>query len=61
MAQIAAEVRRGNAKYPRQVKTENFILRFGPPSSVRSSDLPPEKRMEKSKQFWSALAGKEGN
>lgn len=52
LAQIAAEVRRVLHKDPRQVKAEDFLIRF-------NTGKPDKKAaMEKSKSFWMALVEK---
>ena len=54
-AQIAAEIRRGNVKHPRKVKTKDFILKFqiGPKKDKRSF----VERLAASKRYWLGLVG----
>lgn len=49
LAQIAAEVRRVLHKNPRQVKTEDFLIKFN--TGPQDERVDPEK----SKAFWFAL------
>lgn len=49
LAQIAAEVRRVLHKNPRQVKVEDFLVKF----NTEKPDM--QSNMEKSKAFWFAL------
>ena len=46
-AQVAAEVRRGNVKYPAQVKVQDFLVRV-------THDGSPKERMKHSKRAWAA-------
>ncbi len=50
LAQIAAEVRRVLHKNPRQVKAEDFLVKFNTGGKPDKADT-----MEKSKAFWFAL------
>lgn len=56
LAQIAAEVFRGNAKHPRRVRLRDFLLKFT--KAVQT----PEARAAASKAFWlrSLGLGKDG-
>lgn len=47
MAQIAAEIRRGQVKFPRQVRTQDFLIH-------QPHDGSPTARMKHSKQAWAA-------
>lgn len=51
--QIAAEVRRGNAKHPRRVKMEHFDLEFKPKKSARQ--LTRAEAAAASKSKWLAM------
>lgn len=44
LAQIAAEIRRGNAKYPRQIKVEDFVLKFKTESEIRKNPTMAEAK-----------------
>lgn len=65
MAQIAAEVRRGNAKNPKKVKLKHFLLEFTGGKKVKRKKVkggfkdeePPDTRIHASKKFWKALVG----
>jgi len=64
-AQIAAEIRRGNVKHPKNVKVGDFIMTFTTTTKKKAEKkekaegLSREARIARSKSFWSALAGKE--
>ncbi len=49
LAQIAAEVRRGQVKHPRQVKLSDFLM--------RETDPVQDDLAKKSKQAWLAAVG----
>lgn len=52
LMQVACEVRRGYARYPRRVKMEDFLLTF---KEVETGPPAPEqrkRRTERSKQAW---------
>ena len=53
LAQIATEVRRSWVKTPRLIKLKDFILKF----KGEAEDLPPEKRVKRSKQYWLSMFG----
>lgn len=55
LAQVAAEVRRGVAKRPRNVKLDDFILKFGAPKP--QPPQTPEARLAASKAMWLAAVG----
>jgi len=57
LAQIAAEIRRGNVKKPRQVRLKDFILKFAKKKVVDTSKMNLEKRTTISKRFWKAVVG----
>jgi len=67
MAQIAAEVRRGNAKNPRGVRLEDFILSLKTTDAEAEAegDEPPDeetlaRRTAVSKAFWFGVANYKG-
>ncbi len=52
LAQIAAEIRRGQVKSPRSIKVKDFLVQ------VTTAVTPQqEKKAAKSKSFWMGLAG----
>lgn len=52
LAQIAAEIRRGQVKSPRSIKVKDFLVQ------VTTAATPQqEKKTERSKSFWMGLAG----
>ncbi|MCP4566474.1 MAG: hypothetical protein GY841_02705 [FCB group bacterium] len=55
MAQVAAEVRRGNSKKPLSVKTEQLLIKFetkgGPPKRMTKAEV------ESQKAAWGAIVG----
>ena len=55
LAQVACEVRRGNAKKPRAVKLEHLILEFK--QSRKGQRVSREEAAARSKSRWIALAG----
>jgi hypothetical protein len=55
LAQVAAEVRRGVAKRPRDVKLDHFMLKFGAPKP--RPPQTPEARLAASKSMWMAAVG----
>jgi len=53
LAQIACEVVRGRAKYPKRVKMGAFILKFKDVKPEADwSNLSPEERLARSKGAW---------
>lgn len=60
LAQIAAEVRRGWVKSPKQVKSEDFLIKFERKGASKTSEAPAtddekQKYLAESKAFFSAL------
>jgi len=55
MAQIAAEVFRGNAKNPKKVRLRQFLLKFE--REKKAAALTKEERLLRSKQAWCASVG----
>jgi hypothetical protein len=58
LAQIAAEVRRGNTKTPKRVKDKDFILKFKMKRSPTKENI--KKFCEEAKMFWYGLLGIKG-
>jgi len=54
LAQIAAEIRRGNVKDPEKVSVEGMKLKFRLTNEVKKK---PPPTCEQSKSFWKALIG----
>lgn len=52
LAQIAAEIRRGNVRDPRKVDVENFLLKFK--AGPKKKDPPS---LVESKAFWLTALG----
>jgi len=60
LAQIAAEIRRGNVKEPRNVKVADFIMKFEPPrkeSEQKESAMVAQTKANRTKAFFFALTG----
>jgi len=57
LAQIAAEIRRGNVKQPRQIRVKDFILEFKREKVRDTRGLSLEDRTSISKRFWKAVVG----
>lgn len=56
LAQIAAEVRRGNVKRPEKIKLKDFILKFGG-RKRKKRKMSLKERARVSKSWWRALLG----
>jgi len=57
LAQIAAEVRRGNAKNPRRVRVEDFLLEFKEQIVNQEKEVDVETLVESHKRFWLTSLG----
>ena len=63
LAQIAAEICKGQVKKPKKIKLKNFLLDFSLKDSKPKKVDPEEqkKRMTDSKRYWLGLTGVTGN
>lgn len=52
LAQIAAEMRRTIVKNPKDVKLQDFILKWERPGEVEAEDKSPEQKLAQSKGAW---------
>ncbi len=57
LAQIAAEIRRGNVKHPKQVKLEDFLRPVRLKTPAQTSTRTPQQRLSASKQAWLGALG----
>lgn len=58
MAQIAAEIRRGNVKYPKKVNIKDFLKPFmKPEKKISKKKMTKEEATAKSKAIWFNLVG----
>lgn len=57
LAQIAAEIRRGNVAKPKQIKVSDFLLKFEKLNEARKAVNTTDKQTKESasKSFWKAL------
>ena len=55
MAQIAAEVRRGIAKKPRNVRVSDFLLKFKREKKTHKLAENDTQKISNSKSFWMSL------
>lgn len=55
LAQIAAEIRRGNAKDPNSIDPKDLLLTFGPENEAVEVD--PIVKQQMSRNFWFGKVG----
>lgn len=58
LAQIAAEIVRGNVKHPKKIKLKNLLLDFTAKGRTRQTD---EQRLQRSKDHWLGITGLRGD
>lgn len=59
--QVAAEIRRGNVKHPKQVQIDDFKLVFKPPLTPEQKKRQQELEDQYAQMMWLARLGLDAN